>query len=163
MAFKKKILIDFDGVIHSYKSGWTSMDVVSDPPVEGAFDAIRNYLRVGYEVAIYSTRSATAEGLAAMKYFFRSHGWLEDSLGEPAMITFPTEKPAAWLTIDDRCICFNGTFPTVEEIDAFKPWYKKEKNVLEYIEDKYKPNVKQMQLLRMIFDDENLHVRYKPK
>ena len=37
-------------------------------------------------------------------------------------ISFPIQKPPAWLTIDDRAICFKGTFPTYEEIDNFQPW-----------------------------------------
>ena len=41
-------------------------------------------------------------------------------------IQFPTEKPAAWITIDDRCICFNGYFPTPEIINNFTPWNKKD-------------------------------------
>jgi len=35
---KPILLIDFDGVIHSYTSGWQGAGVISDPPVEGAFD-----------------------------------------------------------------------------------------------------------------------------
>lgn len=41
---------------------------------------------------------------------------------EQTSITFPSQKPAAWLTIDDRAICFKGEFPTMSEIDEFKPW-----------------------------------------
>jgi len=40
-------------------------------------------------------------------------------------LKFPKKKPAAFLTIDDRAICFNGTFPTKKEMESFKPWYKK--------------------------------------
>ena len=40
-------------------------------------------------------------------------------------VTFPSKKPAAFLTLDDRCICFNGAFPTMEEMLEFKPWNKK--------------------------------------
>jgi len=35
-------------------------------------------------------------------------------------------KPAAFLTIDDRAVCFDGTFPTTEQMLNFKPWYKKD-------------------------------------
>jgi len=37
-------------------------------------------------------------------------------------IRFPTRKPPAFVLIDDRCICFQGTFPTFEELVEFRPW-----------------------------------------
>jgi hypothetical protein len=41
-------------------------------------------------------------------------------------IKFPTKKPAAFLTIDDRAIQFNGVFPDMSELSNFKPWNRKE-------------------------------------
>lgn len=40
-------------------------------------------------------------------------------------INWPTDKPPAHLTIDDRGLTFDGTWPTIEFIEAFKPWNKK--------------------------------------
>lgn len=37
-------------------------------------------------------------------------------------LKFPTEKPPALVTIDDRCICFTGKFPSLVQIATFKPW-----------------------------------------
>lgn len=33
---KPILCVDFDGVIHSYASGWTKTDTVADDPVPGA-------------------------------------------------------------------------------------------------------------------------------
>ena len=32
------LALDFDGVLHSYTSGWQGADVISDPPVPGAIE-----------------------------------------------------------------------------------------------------------------------------
>ena len=128
MAEHKRILcIDFDGVIHSYTSGWQGADVIADPPVPGALDWLESLIVDGFEVCIYSSRSKEPGGPEAMR------AWLEDwcddddqGLGRLGELSYPTEKPAAYLTIDDRAICFQGTFPTTTEIKAFTPWHCRE-------------------------------------
>jgi hypothetical protein len=42
-----------------------------------------------------------------------------------ALVRFPWFKPAAHLTIDDRAMTFDGTFPEVSAIKAFQPWNKR--------------------------------------
>lgn len=116
----KTILIDFDGVLHSYKSGWRGIDVIPDSPVEGAIQWLRDMRAYGFQLAIYSSRSQSQAGHDAMRAWLREHGVDEDLLNH---IIFPSKKPPAWLTIDDRCLLFNGIFPSMEEIDNFKPWY----------------------------------------
>ena len=32
---KQTVVFDFDGVIHSYKSGWRGASIIPDPPVPG--------------------------------------------------------------------------------------------------------------------------------
>lgn len=130
------ICVDFDGVIHSYTSGWQGEDIIPDPPVQRAIDWICNHLpipeaiscmgpeHVGPEVQIYSSRSKTSAGIKAMKAWFINHG-LHPAYLSDNILKFPTQKPAAFLTIDDRAICFDGVFPTTEEMMAFKPWNKK--------------------------------------
>ena len=58
-----------------------------------------------------------------MKTWLIKHG-LEREYISDNILKFPTKKPAAFLTIDDRAICFNGKFPTSTEMMAFKPWNK---------------------------------------
>jgi hypothetical protein len=72
-----------------------------------------------FDVQIYSSRSRQPGGVLAMAQ------WLTDNGLIPEDIKFPTEKPAAFLTIDDRCFCFEGLFPELGDIDDFVPWNKK--------------------------------------
>lgn len=39
-------------------------------------------------------------------------------------IKFPTKKPAAFLTIDDRAMQFTGVFPDPAHLLKFEPWNK---------------------------------------
>lgn len=125
---KLTLLVDFDGVLHSYKSGWKGAANIPDPPVSGAIEWLLRMM-TRYEVAIYSSRSKEEAGLNAMKEaltkWARDDGMMAGTAAAfVSALVFPTQKPAAWLTIDDRCICFNGTFPTLEEVDQFQPWYR---------------------------------------
>jgi hypothetical protein len=118
---KPILCIDFDGVLHSYKSGWQGPTTISDPPVEGAISWLADLVRDGYfSIAIYSSRSRYEGGIAAMKKWLFDNGFYAIGL-----LTFPTEKPPAFLQIDDRAICFEGTFPSIEEMKVFKPWNKR--------------------------------------
>lgn len=112
------ICVDFDGVIHSYASGFKGNGVVPDPPVPGALEWLDECLRAGLQVAIYSARSCSVTGIAGMRAWFVRHGF------DPDRLVFPQSKPAAGLYIDDRGYHFTGdNFPSPEEILAFRPWW----------------------------------------
>ena len=115
-----RVCLDFDGVVHSYESGWKGATKLPDAPVEGAFEAIENYINSGIQVAIFSSRSHQPGAIAAMKKWFKEHGFSDIS-----KLDFPTYKPPSILYIDDRGFHFEGTFPDVEYIKSFKPWNKK--------------------------------------
>ena len=117
--YKPTLILDFDGVIHSYTSGWKGADVIPDDPVGGAFEAIEGYLDAGLKVAVFSSRTHQKGGLDAMKKWFRRHG-LKPELH--ARITFPNHRPPAILSIDDRAIQFKGWWPTPEDVKMFKTW-----------------------------------------
>jgi len=119
---KPILCLDFDGVLHSYTSGWQGAVIISDPPVPGAIEFLREAVK-HFTVCIYSTRSNSVDGIYAMK------GWLEQhGAGEPLMdeLHFPDEKPPAFVTLDDRAITFDGRWPAIETLLAFKPWFKRE-------------------------------------
>jgi len=122
MAFRKKICVDFDGVVHWYRDGWKE-GVIYDEPVPGAFSWLAELVGdPDFEVCIYSSRSKEPGGVATMAAWFLEHDLPQAVFDE---LEFPTQKPAAYLTIDDRAICFEGTFPTRDEMSAFKPWMKR--------------------------------------
>lgn len=75
-----------------------------------------------FDVRIYSSRSRYWGGRNAMKKWLLKWGFPKDKIEN---IQFPLMKPPAFLQIDDRAITFTGTFPSVKEMLAFKPWNKK--------------------------------------
>lgn len=64
------ICVDFDGVIHSYTSGWQRASVILDPPVPGAFEWLQSLLDAGFKVAIFSSRSHQEGGIDGMQNWF---------------------------------------------------------------------------------------------
>jgi hypothetical protein len=125
---KPILCLDFDGVIHSYASGWKGADVISDPPVEGAIEFMLKALDK-FDVVIFSSRSNQKNGIMAMRFWLKKHAgivWHESPCG-PGLedVRFVTEKPPALVTIDDRAITFTGAWPNIDELLAFKPWNKR--------------------------------------
>lgn len=115
---KKTVVFDFDGVIHSYTSGWKGEDVIPDPPVTGIKDSVQQIRNAGYEVVIVSTRCASEKGMEAVKKYLADN--------EIAVDRVCKEKPPAIVYIDDRAICFDGkSDELLKKIEQFKPWYHK--------------------------------------
>lgn len=128
------LCLDFDGVLHSYSSGWKGASNIPDPPVKGAIEWLDSLVEDGeavcamaprfrdFDVCIYSSRSSQWGGRRAMRKWLVKHGFREDKIEN---IKFPLFKPPAQMTIDDRAFCFKGNFPSVDEMKHFKPWNKK--------------------------------------
>lgn len=151
MAYKPIISVDFDGVIHSYSSGWKGAHIIPDDPVPGAIHALHQYIDAGFVVAIFSSRSKSIRGRWAMKrwmakaasdyYIEPGHRMVTqtesdcigmDMASDPTCgrafvwrLSWPWFKPSAVLTIDDRAVCFTGEFPPVNAIKIFQPWNKR--------------------------------------
>jgi hypothetical protein len=130
---KPILCVDFDGVVHSYTSGWKGASVIPDAPVPGALRWLWQATDF-FDVQIYSSRSKEESGLRAMRRWMQIHA--TDELGHdhpmsnehPAYpISFTHEKPAAFLTIDDRAICFDGDWERLSprKLLDFKPWYQR--------------------------------------
>jgi hypothetical protein len=132
------LALDFDGVLHSYASGWRGAGIIQDPPVPGAIDFVREALR-HFRVCIFSSRCVDEEsawygacrifwsktnldGVKAMVEWFRQHGLTDEEI---AWVEFWGTKPPAHVLIDDRAHAFKGKFPSIAELKAFKPWNKR--------------------------------------
>lgn len=112
----KTVIFDFDGVIHSYTSGWKGIDVIPDEPVYGirkAIDFLRN--EYGYKVVVVSTRCAEARGIKAIREWLEKYDISVDGV--------QATKPPAMVSVDDRCICFDGdTSQLVGKIREFEKY-----------------------------------------
>lgn len=117
----KTIAVDFDGVIHSYTTSWTTSEQIPDPPVPGALDFIREAL-LEFNVVIFSVRADSNQSRKAIRNWFLWNG-MEQELLDKIIIT--DQKPKAIIYLDDRGWRFDGVFPTVREIREFKPWNRK--------------------------------------
>ena len=128
MSEKKNLCLDFDGVIHSYFSGWKGIDIISDPPVQGVFEFLEKANQY-FNIYVYSSRSEEDAGIEAMKKYIQKEytKWLKNSNKESVdiKIIFARKKPPAFLYIDDRGFTFTGTWPDVEELLKFKSWVEK--------------------------------------
>jgi hypothetical protein len=128
---KKPILcLDFDGVCHSYTSGWKGADVIPDEYVPGLFEFLEQ-AAAHFDVQVFSSRTHQKGGREAMVAWFieqrklwRSRGGMPET-NEPLTISFPDEKPAAFVSLDDRCLLFTGAWPDVNDLLQFQPWNKK--------------------------------------
>lgn len=129
MTNKPILCLDFDGVLHSYTSGWQGVGVIPDPPVDGAIAFLREAVK-HFRVAIFSSRSSYPGGITAMCEWLGYHVLDQrtsdnEELAWASAIEWPTTKPSAFVTIDDRALTFDGTWPEIETLKAFKPWNKK--------------------------------------
>jgi hypothetical protein len=123
MGFQRTLCIDFDGVLHFYRDGWKGPTEIYDMPVPGAIEWITELTESEeFEVAIYSSRSKHEGGIDAMKGWLGKYGATAEVVEK---ILFPTEKPAAWITIDDRCFQFRGEFPKAEYLLGYQAWMKR--------------------------------------
>jgi hypothetical protein len=129
--FKPTLCIDFDGVIHSYEQGWQN-GVIYGEVVSGFFEWVER-VQDQFTLVIYSSRSKDDAGATAMALWLHEKraAWIK-AAGQRGPVgwlafEFAHEKPAAWLTIDDRCIRFDGSWDdpqlTPEAMLAFRSWH----------------------------------------
>lgn len=94
----KTVAVDFDGVIHTYNSGWTGY-TPEDGPEPGALDFIWELIEQGYRVVVMSSRAHNAEGLAAIHDWLLANGFPE--------LEVTHEKVMAVAYVDDRAVPYS--------------------------------------------------------
>lgn len=131
---KPILCLDFDGVVHSYTSGWKGARNIPDPPVPGALQFIADALDAGWDLVIHSSRARYFGGIRAMRRWLRVHAeaeglWDQEkhSFMLPSLmdVRFTRWKPSAVVTLDDRALTFTGRWPALADLKAFKPWNKR--------------------------------------
>ena len=114
MAVKKTIILDFDGVIHSYPE-WRGIDTF-DPPVPGTREALIK-LREQFKVKILSTRCTEDAGFEGIKRYMDEHDLPHDGVVR--------EKEKSSLMVDDRGYRFDGDWNKLLDFvkdGAPEPW-----------------------------------------
>lgn len=114
----RTIAIDFDGVIHSYTSGWTGFDPI-DPPVVGARAAIAAMRAMGFQVIVFSCRAHDYRGLAGIVLWLHKHEITVDNV--------TAAKPHAEIYVDDRGWRFTGDWEEIVGLARAipRPWNAK--------------------------------------
>ena len=111
--FKKKILIDLDGVLNQY--GKEKFDENFIPPIKnGAKEFLEKLYNDETDLYLFTTRNL----LLASKWL------IENNLDKYFKDVTNTKIPA-YLYIDDRCIRFDGDYEqALKEIKSFKVYWK---------------------------------------
>ena len=102
---KKRILVDFDRVIHQYRKGWNGGKPY-DKPVEGAKQAIEQLLNEGWDVIVF-----TAQNPEDPQRIDEIKVWLKKYKFPKLEVTHT--KLSAVAIIDDRAIRFEGNWRSI--------------------------------------------------
>lgn len=147
MNGKPVLSLDFDGVVHSYTSGWKGAGNIPDEPVPGAIAFITEAVN-HFRVCICSSRCVQDEkdsrsvwvdgyrivlpqpnypGIYGMVDWLRNHGLPRDVIKQ---LEFWVAKPPAHIMIDDRALRFDGNWSKLfpDELVRMQPWNHHERH-----------------------------------
>lgn len=110
--FKKRILIDLDGVLNEY--GKEKFDENYIPEIKEGAKEFLEELSKKYELYVFTTRS-----------MLLTSKWLIKNDLDIYFKDITNTKIPAYLHIDDRAVCFNGDFDkTLKEVVNFNVHWK---------------------------------------
>ena len=111
-SYKRKILIDLDGVRNEYEGGFEEQNLAKIK--DGAKEFLEELSHFA-ELYLFTTRN-----------LLLSVQWLTKNNIDKYFKDVTNIKIPSYLYIDDRCICFEGNYSnTLEEIKKFKAYWKK--------------------------------------
>ena len=123
---KPTIALDFDGVVHAYSRGWQDgkvYDAVTPGFFNWAVEAAKHF-----RLVIHSSRANNEFGQDQIRQWLKTQA-LHSLVDNIPPIEISGTKPPAWITIDDRCVRFDGDWlaPELnpEDLLKFKPWTQK--------------------------------------
>ena len=110
--YKKKILIDLDGVLNEYGKEPYNENFIPEIKI-GAKEFIQNLSEIG-ELYLFTSRN-----------LMLSTKWLIKNDIDTYFKDVTNTKLPSYLYIDDRCICFKGKYTeTLKEIKEFNVYWK---------------------------------------
>lgn len=109
--YKKKILIDLDGVLNEYKGNYDENYI---PEIKNGAKEFLEKLSQTAELYLFTTRN-----------LLLSSKWLIENGIDTYFKDVTNTKLPSYLYIDDRCVCFNGKYSdTLSDVEKFKVYWK---------------------------------------
>lgn len=110
--YKKKILIDLDGVLNEYRKEDYNENYI--PKIKsGAVEFIKELSKIS-ELYLFTSRN-----------LMLSAKWLIDNKVDKYFKDITNIKLPSYIYIDDRCVCFRGKYKeSLEEIKRFKVYWE---------------------------------------
>lgn len=109
--FRKKILIDLDGVLNEYSGNYDENYI---PEIKNGAKEFLEELYKTADLYLFTTRN-----------LLLSSKWLIDNNIDKYFKDVTNTKLPSFLYIDDRCVCFNGKYDEIMyKINEFKVYWK---------------------------------------
>ena len=96
------ICLDFDGVIHSFETGWIDADVIPDKPIDHMSGLINSLHQKGAVILVHSSRCGYEGGVEAIEK------WLKKN--NISVTKVCKHKPNADVYVDDLAYKFEGHY-----------------------------------------------------
>ena len=109
--YKKKILIDLDGVLNDYNGNYDENYI---PKIKYGAKEFLEKLSQTAELYLFTTRN-----------LLLSSKWLIENGIDTYFKDVTNTKLPSYLYIDDRCVCFNGKYSdALSDVEKFKVYWK---------------------------------------